>query len=85
MTEQHFEEVLNALLDRHPFRPITVELVGGERFEVDHPRATVMRSSIAIYLRPGGTPVDFDHDSVLQFVDDISNSRRGKGRPRRQR
>jgi hypothetical protein len=60
-----------------------VELIGGERFEIDHARATVMRNGIAIFLSPGGTPVYFDHDSVLQFVDNIGENGAGKRRRRR--
>jgi hypothetical protein len=74
MTEQHFDEVLGALMDRRPFHPFTVELAGGERFEIDHPRATVVRNGIAIFLRSGGIPVYFDHDSVLKIDDDIAEA-----------
>jgi hypothetical protein len=81
MTEKHFDKVLAAFLDRRPFRPFTVELVGGEQFEIDHPRATVMRSGLAIFLCPGGTPVYFDHDSVLQLIDHIADN----GTKKRQR
>jgi hypothetical protein len=80
MTERHFDKVLAAFLDRRPFKPFTVELVGGERFEIDHPRATVMRSGVAIFLRLGGTPVYFDHDSVLQFIDGLGENGAGKRR-----
>ena len=68
MTEQHFDNFLIALLDRKPFRPFTVELIGGDKFEVDHPRATVVRDGVAIYVRPGGIPVYFDQDSVLKIL-----------------
>ena len=68
MTEAHFDSFLIALLDRKPFRPFTVELIGGDRFEIDHPRATVVRDGVAIYVRPGGIPVHFDHDNVVQIV-----------------
>jgi len=74
MAEQHFDSFLIALLDRKPFRPFTVELIGGDRFEIDHPRATVVRDGVAIYVRPGGIPVYFDHDSVLKIVDDIADA-----------
>ncbi len=75
MTEADFDSFLIALLDRKPFRPFTVELIGGDWFEVDHPRATVVRDGVAIYVRPGGIPVYFDHDSVVQIVDDIADAR----------
>jgi hypothetical protein len=60
-----------------------VELVGGERFEIDHTHAAVVRNGVANFLRPGGTPVYFDHDSVLQFIDNIGENGSGKGRTRR--
>jgi hypothetical protein len=75
MTEQHFDELLIALMERKPFHPFTVELITGDRFEVDHPRATVLRNGVAVYLRPGGIPVYFDHDRVVQIVDDIADAR----------
>jgi hypothetical protein len=75
MTEQHFDELLMALMERRPFHPFTVELVGGERFEVDRPRATVLRNGVAVYLRPGGIPIYFDHDNVVQIDNDIADAR----------
>jgi hypothetical protein len=74
MTEHHFDQLLVALMERRPFHPFTVELIGGSKFEVDHPRATVVRDGVAIYLRPGGIPVYFDHDSVVQIADDIADA-----------
>ncbi len=74
MTAEHFDQLFEALHRRSPFRPFTVELMGGNRFEVDHPRAMVVRDGVAVYLRPGGIPVWFDHDSVNQIVDDIANA-----------
>ena len=74
MTVEHFDELLIALMERRPFHPFTVELVGGDRFEIDHPRATALRNGVAVYLRPGGIPVKFDHDSVVQIVDDIADA-----------
>jgi hypothetical protein len=71
MTSEHFDQLLIALHERRPFRPFTVELVGGQQFEVDHPRAMVIREGVAVYLKPGGVPVWFDHDSVTQIVGDL--------------
>ena len=53
--------------------PFTVELVGGHQFEVDHPLAIVVRDGVAVYLKPGGIPVWFDHESVKQIVGDIAD------------
>jgi len=68
MTASSFDRVLLALLDRQPFQVFTVELHGGERFEVDHPRAIVVRDGVAVFLAPGGTPIYVDHDSVNQVI-----------------
>ena len=72
MTAEHFDYLLTSLAEREKFHPFTVELVGGHQFEVDHPRAMVVRDGVAVYLKPGGIPVWFDHDSVTQIVDDIA-------------
>jgi hypothetical protein len=71
MTAEHFDGLLDALLDRSPFQPFTIELAGGHQFEIDHPRAMVVRDGVAVFLRPGGVPVWFDHESVTQIAGDI--------------
>lgn len=78
MTADHFDQVLMALLNRRPFRPFTVELHGGERFEVDHPNSTVFREGFGIYLKPGNVPVYFDHESVNQVINDLANTSSGQ-------
>ncbi|MBW3600529.1 MAG: hypothetical protein KY475_25100 [Planctomycetes bacterium] len=74
MTSDHFEQIFEALHERRPFQPFTVELVGGDRVEVDHPRAMVVRDGVAVYLRPGGVPEWFDHESVAQVIEDIAGA-----------
>jgi hypothetical protein len=39
MTADNFDRLLQGLMGRTPFQVFTVELHGGHRFEVDHPRA----------------------------------------------
>lgn len=68
MTADNFDSVLKTLQERHPFRVFTVELQGGQRFEVDHPTAMVVRDGVAVFLAPGGVPVWFDHESVNQII-----------------
>ena len=68
MTAENFNEVLTTLRQRKPFQVFTVILHGGERFEVDLADALVIRGGVAVFLRPGGGPMVFDHDSVLQFI-----------------
>lgn len=68
MTADNFMAVLDRLRQLQPFRVFTVELHGGERFEVDHPGALVARDGVAVFLAPGGVPHWFVHDSVLRIV-----------------
>jgi hypothetical protein len=68
MTAENFDQVLNGLRARSPFRVFTVELNGGRRFEVDHGGALVVRDGVAVFLAPGGVPIWFDHESVNQII-----------------
>lgn len=74
MTADHFEHLLDAQRQRSPFHPFTVEVVGGHRFEIDHPHALIVRDGVAVFLQPGGIPVWFDHESVTQVVGDIADA-----------
>lgn len=74
MTADNFQQLLEALIKRHPFQPFTVEMVGGRRFEVDHSRALVSRDGVAVYLAPGGIPIWFDHESVTAIVGDTASA-----------
>lgn len=68
MAPENFQNALRALRQRQPFRPFTVELVSGDRFEVDFPDALVFRDGVAVFIGPGGVPVLFDHESVSQLI-----------------
>lgn len=70
MEADHFDRTLAAFRQRVPFRPFTVALINGDRFEVDHPGALVVRDGVAGYIGPGGVPVLFDHEGVNQFIGD---------------
>jgi hypothetical protein len=74
MTAEQFDQLLQALRERKPFTVFTVELQGGQRFEVDHPGAVVVRDGVAVFLAPGGIPVWFDHDSVNQIIGPPANT-----------
>jgi len=74
MTAATFDTTLNVLADRKPFRPFVVQLNTGEKYEVDHPKALVNRDGVAVFILPGGTPVLFDHESVSQFIAELSGA-----------
>ena len=64
MEAGHFDRSLRAFQRRAPFHPFTVALVSGERFQVDHPEALVVRDGVAVFIAAGGAPMLFDHESV---------------------
>jgi hypothetical protein len=68
MTAENFDLALRAFQRRKPFQPFTVELVSGDRFQVDHPKALVFRDGVAIFVARGGVPSIFDHEGVSQFI-----------------
>ena len=68
MTIEHFERTLRAFQQRTPFRPFTVALVNGDRFQVDHPEALVLRDGVAVFVAAGGVPTLFDHESVSELI-----------------
>jgi hypothetical protein len=71
MQADNFDHALAAFRQRVPFRPFTVVRVNGDRFEVDHPNALVVRDGVAVFIGPGGIPILFDHEGVSQFVGDL--------------
>ena len=68
MTTEHFDRTLRAFQKRAPFKAFTVELVSGQRFQVDHPEALVLRDGVAVFVAKGGVPVLFDHEGVSQVL-----------------
>ena len=71
MQADTFHETMRAFKYRRPFRPFTVALINGDRVEVDHPDAIVVRGGTALYARPGGAPVVFDYEGVSQIIGDL--------------
>jgi hypothetical protein len=70
MTADHFDRSLRSFQRRKPFRAFTVELVSGDRFQVDHPEALIVRVGVAVFVAQGGVPTLFDHESVSQINGD---------------
>ncbi len=68
MTPNNFERSLRSYQRRTPFRPFTVELVSGSRFQVDHPEAlAVVRGGLAVFVAADGTVTLLDAESVSQL------------------
>ncbi len=71
MEAENFDRILKTFKNRKPYQPFTVALVNGDRFEVDHPDALVVRDGVAVYIGAGGVPVLFDYEGVAQFIGDL--------------
>ena len=71
MQAENSDHILKTLKGRTPYRPFTVALVNGDRFEVDHPDALVVRDGVAVYIGAGGIPVLFDREGVGQFIGEL--------------
>jgi hypothetical protein len=63
-----FERSLRAFQRRTPFRAFTVAFGNGDRFQVDHPEALILRDGVAVFIAAGGVPTLFDHSRVSEFV-----------------
>jgi hypothetical protein len=67
-----FDSTIRTLKHRSPFRPFTVAMVNGDRVEVDHPEALIIRQGVALFAGPGGVPHVFYHESVNQVIGDLA-------------
>ena len=73
MDREAFDATIRSFKHRTPSRPFTVSRVNGERLEVDHPDALVVRDGVAVFVGPGGVPAIFDYEGVAQVVGDLAN------------
>lgn len=69
MTAENFDSVLQVYLNRRPFHLFTIELNGGDRFEIDHPQSVVYREGVAVFIGPGRKIIWFDHESVNKIIE----------------
>ena len=72
MDRETFTATIQALQNRRPFKPFTVALVDGDRYEVDRPNVLAVGEGIAILVAPGNVPVFLDHEGVSQVIGDLS-------------
>ena len=67
MTTEHLQTTIRALQRRTPFKPYVVELVSGDRVQVDHPEALVIRAGVGVFVNVSGAPTIFDREGVSQI------------------
>ena len=72
MDRETFTATIEAFPARRPFKPFTVALVDGDRYEVDRPNVLALGDGAAVLLAPGKVPVFFDHEGVSQVIGDLS-------------
>lgn len=72
MDPSTFDATIQTFKRRRPFKPFTVALLNGDRLEVDHPEAVVVRDGVALYVAAGGIPTVFDHEGVNQIIGDLA-------------
>jgi len=74
MTTDHFQTTMRAFQRRTPFKPYVVELVSGDRVQVDHPEALVIRGGVGVFVSAAGAPSIFDHEGVRQIFESSGKS-----------
>ena len=74
MTSEHFEDLFHTLNNARPFHPFTLELNSGHLVEVDFPGSLAIRDGFAVYLKPGGGFMAFDHESVNRVINDLADT-----------
>jgi len=74
MDRDTFDTTIHTFKHRTPFRPFTVAMVNGDRLEVDHPDALVIRDGVALFAGTGGVPHVFDYEGVTQVIGDLADS-----------
>lgn len=72
MDRETFTASIRAFRNRTPFRPFTVALVNGDRYEVDRPETLAIGDGMAVLVAPGNVPVFFDHEGVSQIIGDLA-------------
>lgn len=68
-----FEQTLTELGKSVPFRPFVVELINGQRIEVDHPEALAHRNMRAIFISKEGQAHYFDSEGVSRIIGPAAN------------
>jgi hypothetical protein len=74
MRHEHFETTIRGFQRRAPFKPYVVKLVSGDRVQVDHPEALVLRGGVGVFVGTSGEPTIFDFEGVSQVFSNPPDS-----------
>jgi hypothetical protein len=69
MRREIFLHVLQAFQRRRPWKPFTVELIGGSRIEVNHPESISAGKDIVSIHSTTGVHAYFEFAAVVQIID----------------
>jgi len=72
MDRDIFETSIRTFKNRRPFRVFTIALENGDRLEIDHPEAILVRDGTGLFAGPGGIPAVFDNEGVTQIFGDLA-------------
>ena len=72
MHRETFDEALLGFKRRTPYQPFKIVTVSGDRYEIDHPEAILVRDGVALFKGPSGVIAIFDHEGVSQVVGDLA-------------
>ena len=70
MSTERFQTTIRAFQRRTPFKPYVVEVVSGQRIQVEHPEALVVRAGVGVFVDVSGAPTVFDHEGVIRISDE---------------
>ena len=69
MKREQFEQAMNAMLKRQPFRPFVIEMDHGEQFVVGQPEAVHHHAGSALYFHPNEAFDFVDPENVKQLLE----------------
>ncbi len=69
MSQDTFDRLLRAFLDRKPFSPFTIELINGARVEVHHPEIVSQKGSVLVCTSTRQIRSYFECQAVVRFID----------------
>lgn len=72
MDRNIFDTTIRSFRNRRPFQPFTIAMSNGDRLEVDHPDAVIVREGLGVYVGPGRVPVIFDNEGVTHVIGDLA-------------
>jgi hypothetical protein len=69
MRRANFDRLVNAFLQRKPWKSFTVELVSGAVLEVNHPESLTHMGDVVVVNSTTGLRSYFDFSDVARFID----------------